>query len=670
MISTIRILLPPNLYYHPGTWQISAIIKNYQLDGNKLSLTIKGEENLLGSYTIKTEPEKKYYRKNLKLGMTVNVSGTVETPTIPKTKNLFNYKTYLRTKQIHHTLQIDKMKLMKNKPNLYYKIKQNLKERLSVNPYLETFLLGDKSNLSTKVKQSYQQNGISHLFAISGMHINLLATLILKALEKLKATENKKYFITSLFLTSYLLLVGFSASIVRGVLFFLLFSINKIYYFHINKVNIFLITISIALLLNPFYIYDVGCWYSFLISLGLLLFTKEETSYWKSLVTTSLISFIISIPISLYHFYQLNILSILYNLFYVPLVSIFIFPLSLLTIIFTFLTPLYQVVTILLEQTSLYLTNIKIGICIFKKVSIIFYIFYGILGVIALSGIKKNTYKKLFPLIVLLVFHYILPNIIQSDYIKMIDVGQGDSLLLFSNNKTALIDTGGKLTYQGASWTQRKNKTTLTDSTLIPLLKSLGIKKLDTIILTHGDMDHAGEIFNLLEKIKVKSIFINAGSLNTLEQHIRKKYKSTQIAEEETIIQVGNFSLYQLNKEFKEENDSSSVYYVTHPKITLLLMGDATIKSEDYIKSNYQLENIDILKVGHHGSTTSSSTSFLKQIKPKLALISAGEDNKFGHPKKEVITRLNRLKIPYLTTITSGTITILPKTGIITEDTK
>ena len=146
-----------------------------------------------------------------------------------------------------------------------------------------------------------------------------------------------------------------------------------------------------------------------------------------------------------------------------------------------------------------------------------------------------------------------------------------------------------------------------------------------------------------------------------------KEIKNVEKVHQEEMFQIGNFTMYQLNKEWKEENTSSSVFYVSHKKLNVLLMGDATIDTENYLQKNYKLKT-DIIKIGHHGSDTSTSLSFLKTTCPRLAIISVGEDNIYNHPSKEVINRLIKEKIPFLTTIESGTITIFPEKEEIKED--
>ncbi|MBR5370068.1 MAG: ComEC/Rec2 family competence protein, partial [Bacilli bacterium] len=140
-------------------------------------------------------------------------------------------------------ISISKYKIISKNKNIYYFIKSKLISTFN-NRYLYTFILGDKSYLDKDVVRSYQENGISHLFAISGMHISLLVLMITKILKLFKFNEYDRFKITSIILFLYLLLVGFSPSILRGVLFYFLFTINNIYYFYIKKINLFILVIS------------------------------------------------------------------------------------------------------------------------------------------------------------------------------------------------------------------------------------------------------------------------------------------------------------------------------------------------------------------------------------------------------------------------------------------
>lgn len=636
--------------------KLKGIISSYSIDGNRLTLDFSNYK-IKAFYYISSQKEKNKLDK-IKLGDIYLVEGEVSIPNEPTTKGLFNYKNYLKTKKVNYTMNVLSLEKVGSVNNIYYLLKNFIQKRFNKNPYLYTFILGDKSYLSNIVTNSYQENGISHLFAISGMHISLLSDIILKILKKLKLKQNVSYLITSLILFIYLLLVGPAPSILRGVLFFYLFTINNIFYFYIKNTNIYVVVLAITLFVNPFYIYDIGFIYSFAISLALLLTSNylKSNNYFIGLLKTSFISFIVSLPISLYISSSMNLLSIIYNLFFVPFISFIVFPLSLLTFIFPFLVDIFNFFTYLVENISLFLENINFGRLIFMRFNIIYYIFLEIFIFYIITHLNASKYFII--LLMFFIIHYFFPYLKNDDYLKLIDVGQGDSILLYSNNEAALIDTGGKASYNTSNWQKRKKQTSLANGTIIPILKQLGIKKLKYLIITHGDFDHAGEALNLLKDIKIDNIIINSNELNSMEKEIINNYHGVVIGIEGTTFNVGKFRLIQLNENLVDENDSSQIYYVLYKNIKILLMGDASIKSEYLLLDKYLLEDIDILKIGHHGSKTSTSSLFLEQINPNVALISVGKDNKFNHPHNETIRKLKENNISYYRTDISGTITI------------
>ena len=644
LISIPRLIIPKESIYTYTSKDAIGIVKEYSYSNDLLKLTISNKEKLIVYYYLKKEEQ-----IDIELGDKIQVIGEFSKPKQNTTKHLFNYQTYLYNKNIFYIVNASEIKKISSKKNAYYKLKQLVLNRVSLSPYLKAFILGDKSDIPSQVTKSYQENGISHLFAISGMHIALLSSIVLKLLQKLKLSETKRYFYTSIFLIIYLMLIGLSASALRGVLFFILFSINKIYYFYIKPQNIFLLVLSISLLINPYYIYDIGFQYSFLISLTLLLTAHSITgNYLQKLLKTSIISFLVSAPISLYNYYQLNFLSIIYNLFYVPLVSLIIFPLSLICLFIKPLLPIYNLLILLLEKTSLFLNKITIGKIIFPKLPLIIYFIYVFILIFIIRKLIRKENKYLLILVIMLFFHYLYPSLIRSTYIIMINVGQGDSILIHSNNESTLIDTGGTIN-------NKDNESKVVLNTTIPLLKSLGIKKIKYLILTHGDADHMGEAKYLIENFKVENILINEGDINYLEKELMALRGDLTIGAEGTYISCGDIELVQLNKDLNEENDSSQIYFAAYQNYTFLFMGDASIKSEEYIMDNYDLGQIDFLKVGHHGSKTSSGKKFIEKISPKYSLISAGKDNKFNHPNDSVLDILKGSTI-YRTDI-DGTVT-------------
>ncbi len=611
-----------------NTNKVIGTITNITKKDDKTTLIIKSKERIIATY---------YKEIDIDLGDKVLLIGELSIPNKNTNENTFNYKKYLNNKNIYYLMKIRSIKRIKKNRNIYYEIKKLIRNRLNNNPYLYTFILGDKSLITDEVKSSYQENGISHLMAISGMHITLFSLLILKILSLFHLNEEKVYQITILFLLIYLFIVGLSPSILRGVLFYIIFSFNRIYYFYIKPINLFIVVLIISLLINPKYILDISFQYSYLISFSLLMVSSkiQESNYFISLLKVSEISFISSLPITLYNFYQINILSIIYNLFFVPLVSIIIFPLSLICLLIPKLSIILNIFTFLLEKLSLLLNQVSITKLVFMKVNIIVYFIYLIIILLYLKTFNK---KILLLLLIILSIHYIYPYLQKYTYINNIDVGQGDSTLIHFPNKNILIDTGGN----------SSNNNLIIRNTTLPILRSKGIHKINYLILTHGDFDHMGEAINLVNNFKVEKVIFNCGEYNDLEQELikvldKKKIKYYSCIKE---LNIDKNKLYFLQtKEYDNENDNSNVIYTKLNGYKFMFMGDAGVTTEKEILDKYNLSVIDVLKVGHHGSKTSSSKEFIEEINPKYSVISVGKNNRYGHPNKKVLDNLNDSKI-------------------------
>ena len=164
----------------------------------------------------------------------------------------------------------------------------------------------------------------------------------------------------------------------------------------------------------------------------------------------------------------------------------------------------------------------------------------------------------------------------------------------------------------------------------------------------HGDFDHMGEAINLVENFKVEKVIFNCGPYNYLEKELikvldKKKIKYYSCIKE---LNVDNNKLYFLQtKEYDNENDNSNVIYMELNDYKFMFMGDASITTEKEILNKYNLPNIDVLKVGHHGSKTSSGKEFIDEINPKYSIVSVGKNNRYGHPNKEVLENLKDSKV-------------------------
>lgn len=617
-----------------------------------VSIGIRGKENLRGSYFLKDDESFPY-----NIGDIVQIRGRLSIPSHNTVPDLFDYNDYLKSKGESYVLEIDSIQKQGITKNLVNLIQRNMYIRLKKyksSNYLCVFLLGDSSLLKSEVISSYQTNGISHLFSVSGMHLSFLSGILIFILSRVKFKPNLTQLVACFLLTGYMLLIGTSASSLRATSFFIfryLFSLLKV---KIPLANIFIYTIVFLLLINPYLLLDIGFQYSAVICFFLLIskIGNENDSKLLGLLKVSVLSFFCGLPISLYNFFEVNFLGIIYNLFFVPFVSMIVFPLSFLTFIFSFLDPVLKLLTDMLENVSLYLTTINIGKVIFMKPSIWWIVIYYI---ILIWQISRPKFRILIPCMLLIL--YLIPTIFSQDRLLMIDVGQGDSMLIQFGGSNVLIDTGGKVSKYATN--------SITKNTLLPLLKANGIRKLDYLILSHGDYDHMGEAINLVSNFKVETVIFNCGSYNDLERKLIKFLNKKKIAYYSCIqeLRVSKYKLQFLNtREYDNENDNSNVIYLNYNNYKFLFMGDAGVKKEKDILEKYNLNNTYFLKVGHHGSNTSSSEKFINIINPKYSLISVGKNNRYGHPKESVLDVLSNSKI-YRTDLDGSTEIRLNKSG-------
>ena len=636
---------------------VEGYIYDCQRQDDKTILKIKGKENILINY---------YNDFDCKLGIKIRATGEVKKPSQNTNFNLFNYQNYLLSETINYTFLARNINIVNAKVNIFYKIKnylyQHIKNYKSEN-YLKALVLGNDDDINIGVKGSYQTNGISHLIAISGTQITLFSCLLLYIFNKI-FSKNISYLLTILLLLFYLFVTNFQASILRATLFFIILTINKQFELKIDSYILLIITCGILLVFNPFYIYSLGFLLSFVTSFFLLIFSsiinKQKNYLFKNL-NISLIAFLASAPILINNFFQLNLLSPLINLYFVPIMTFVIYPLSLLTFIFKPLDDILFILIQIMENASLIISQINFLNLTFHHMNILVFILYYILIVFILyKWSKGKNYLSLF--FIVLIIHHNINYLNPYSTLTMLDVGQGDSILIkLKNNKgNILIDTGGQQAYDG------KTPYDIAKNITIPYLKSEGVDHLDYLILTHGDFDHAGMAINLIKNFKVNHLILNKEN-NDLENKITKTFKGKITNISRGVVTINNIKLNFLNGLNKHnENDDSLIIYTKIDSQNILLMGDASKESEKYLLNTYNLPKMDILKVGHHGSSTSSSKEFIEVISPKISLISAGKNNVYGHPHQITLQTLKNSKI--FTTKKDGAIKInLTKNTILTQ---
>jgi len=247
---------------------VQGYIHNIKIDGDKLTILLKGREKIIVNYYFSSKQEKQEF--HFKLGDYIKISGELSEPKAATVFNLFDYKQYLYHNRIFFIMNAKKIELFKVNNRLRYIIKQAIVDHInSINKsshYIKALVIGDDDGFENEVNKSYQLNGVSHLFAISGSHISFLAVILLWLLKRLKIEENKRFYIVILFLLFYMFLTDYAGSVIRAVIFFILLAINKMYYFNIKTINILALTLFVVLLFKSSLLYDVGFQFSFLIS--------------------------------------------------------------------------------------------------------------------------------------------------------------------------------------------------------------------------------------------------------------------------------------------------------------------------------------------------------------------------------------------------------------------
>lgn len=637
---------------------IEGYIHNYKIDGNKLNIEVIGKEKIIGNYYFKNNEEIYNFKKKYKFGDYVKISCELYYPKENGLFNQFSYKEYLRQNKIYLLMKINTINKTLNNNKIRYSIKNFIVNRIESillsKKYLYAFMIGEEYFIDSKVKDSYQINGISHLFAVSGSNITFVVMILLKIINKFKY----KYLFIFSYVLLYMFLTDFTASIVRSGVFFIVLTLNKIYKWNIRIIDILFITLSLSLIYNPYLIHSVGFQFSFIISMYLIIFQKKILKYKNYiviLIIVSTIAFLSSLPIVLNNFYEFNLLSIFLNLIYVPFVSFILFPLSLICFILPFLDKILFFFTNILEYSSLMFSKIDFFKIIIGKPSFLLIIIYYIVITIIMIN-PKYLYLLIICLIInKLMYYSFYPSI------EFIDVGQGDSILIkLGGNKNVLVDTGGILKYEDSF--KRINDFSIGDDVLSPYLKSIGISRLECLIITHGDMDHIGGSEAIMNNFNVNNLFLN-GNLNELEKKLiiyNPKY-----LKDNDVLKINNYIFYILNPSYDtNENDSSIILYFTINNINILLMGDASRIIEEKIIQKYNLD-IDILKIGHHGSKTSTSINFIKKTTPYYGIISVGENNRFNHPHKEVLDILNNNNVNIFRTDYYGSIKFIFKDKLL-----
>lgn len=546
----------------------------------------------------------------------------------------FDFNKYLENNTIYKQI-----KVIQIKPILYsiLRIRRfssaflDQYSNLEVKKFLAKLIFN--SNIAQDYANQIYQNNLNYYLSLSSFHIVFILEVIKKILN-VKLSDKKTDLIVLIFNIFLFVFSNYKTSIFRFLIFRTIIYLNK----YKLKVKIerkdqiglvFLITgvifpssLSFDYFLFSFPLYFL-IYYAYESS---LFFSKSSRKYFY--VTLINLYFI---ALNLY----INQNCSLFSLFFGLLLGPYILLIYLLVILSLFL-PIKSLVSFLSQGMiklidGFSLINLRIYTNHFNLlvVFIFFLIIYRILYLIE-TGRLKRIIPQFISLGVIILFSMVPFNNLYEKAVYFINVGQGDSILIKDQNTNFLVDTGGI------------NNNDLAKNTLIPFFLKHQVYKIDYLFLTHNDFDHIGASESLIKNFKVKNV-------------IKDSFDSLELEN----VRIQNLNHYY--SLFGNDNDKSLVLHIKFKETYFLLMGDASTKVENMIIKDYPDLRVDYLKIGHHGSVSSTSESFIKQYHPQNAIISVGAKNIYHHPNQKVLNLLNQYQVQILRTDEQGTIKVKVK---------
>lgn len=668
----------------------------YKINGSSLRGIMKDPKgrDVYVAYQFKNEDEKNWYEDNPLVGMQFEVKGELQEPELPAHQYAFNMKSYLKSIGAIGVLEIDEMRFTEIKSTLLQKIslyrfylKQHIESTFpeSLVAEAQSLIIGLQENVDTDTQRAYQKLGITHLFAISGLHIAIVTFILFEGLLRLGVKRDLAIVFLIVLLPVYAILAGGAPSVWRAVSVVELILLTR-FKWRLPIDDALAISFIAFVMLEPWEIYQIGFQLSYLASFSLI-YSSHLLSRSKSwLIQSFLITFVCQLfvyPLLLFHFYEISLSSFFVNIVFVPLFSFVILPINIILLVVSFIPGsfselLFMIYSPLRENLSaliMWLQSLPNQMWITGRLSL-FFIVLAYLSVFIsfyLMDKKERLWKLIFILLIPVLLIETVDLFSKELKISFINVGQGDCILieLPYKEEVYLIDTGGVLRFKQEEWKKSDSPYEIGRQIVVPYLKGKGISHIDKLILTHADSDHVEGAEELVKELTVSEIHITPSSYkeDALKELLAEAKKRRIPIKEQmagTKWHVGDINFqYLWPKDLDYEgNDDSLVLYVTNGSFQGLFVGDLELEGEAGVLQKYpQIRNIQLLKVGHHGSKTSSSQSFLNRLKPSLSIISAGRDNRYGHPHIEVMERFRSLGLKTLNTAVEGTIEVIVSKG-------
>ncbi|KRN13699.1 DNA internalization-related competence protein ComEC Rec2 [Fructilactobacillus fructivorans] len=558
--------------------------------------------------------------------------------------NQFKYQTICKNLSLSNLVHNLRFQMMKTG--------QQLPRHLRM--YVLGIIYGNRTNDFREELAGVRQLGLIHLFTISGMHVFYLIGLFTWIFSTLRFKRETIDSWLIILLPAYFVIAGAGASLLRAALMAEERLGLKKLNLSVSALDGWSCAVMINLLINPLFIFQFGCQLSYLLSLGLIL--TNNCGFLKRTILLNLIS----MPIILYHVYEWHVLSLLANMLFVPFFTAFIFPVVLIGYSLSFFKLNLFVSWIdkglgLFDQFLNLLAGLP-GNLVIGKLNVWIVL---VMVITVLFLIEKVTVKRILFLLTCFSLGFIMIHFPLSGEVDAFDVGQGDSFLVREpfNRSITLIDTGGKPNFFGKS---KRKLIYQANNTSMSYLRSIGVSRIDNVCLSHQDADHVGDLPAFLSKMNVSRVYVPWGMTNN-QSFLRriKPYRGQfQLINAKAGDHIKNspFQVVHPMKKGLGENQDSQVLFGKIGGLNWIFMGDLNREEELKIIQKYPHLRVDVIKLGHHGSKTSSDPKFIRAIDPKIALISAGRHNRYHHPNQETIDTMHRQRITIISTQKNGMI--------------
>jgi competence protein ComEC len=671
-----------------------------EFDGNRCRITLrvssiagkmlKASERVRATLYFELMQQKNVAEQTLAYNCRLRGNMVLSTPEPPTNPGGFDYPAFLHDQRIHWVGTITDFHSLAYRPGRHsvtgamLALKKWLIGRIQLlfSPdsagLISGLVLGAANEMDPDSYTRLSSLGLAHIVAVSGHNITLLVAGLLYLLRLSGFTKQRSYLAAAIILPFYVLLTGAGASSVRAFLMGELVLLAVLFGFYRDGLNIIGAAFIGMAMYNPYLIHSISFQLSFLVTFGLLVLVPGlnhkiaiRCKPIKENLSVTAAATLVSFPLSIYYFHLFSFLSPIINFLFVPFFSVVIIPAAAAALLLSSIHPslgllLAKCVDFVLQPVLHFLYKVevyKLLIFAFRSPSVFWCLLYSgamIFFSLLMYGKIKCNWKMAFLCflsVAILLFILFVPKWLKRETIvTFLDVGQGDTVVIETPTKVVVIDSGG-LASMVEDWKRVRDPFLPAKNVLIPFLLYRGIDSIDLLVMTHGDADHVGGVPYLLRHTPVRRILANGLPAKTeLEQEIVKtiseKHIPVSTAKEGQVITDstgGHWTILnppngQSGAEGdSSKNDNSVVLLLDVFGRRLLFTGDLEKNGEDRLLTEEQrIGKIDVLKVGHHGSRSSTSQQWLDRLQPDLSVVSVGRNNRYGHPASEVIHRLDQ----------------------------